>query len=89
MGAVFVVLGLLSLWYNWHTLIADGEFSIKMTVFGPFAVFGGLFMAKRPEWAGPVKPDSAPGQKRAMLLVVALTAVASALDFYFLWAHLR
>lgn len=87
-GAVFVLLGLFGFWWNWHELTATGAFSIKLTIFSPLGVFGGLLMAFRPEWAGPRQPDAQADQKIAVIAVMLLTAVASAADFYFL-SHYR
>ena len=56
-------------YYNWSRLHGEGEYSLKMAVFGPVGVVGGLFLLLFPGMGG--KPETA----RAKLIVLAVFAV--------------
>src|SRR5436305_9003929 len=73
-GAAMVVAGIAGFLYNRHLAATSHEFYIKLCVFAPLAVFGGLLMAIRPEWAGPYRPDSSRNQKIALFSVIGLMA---------------
>ena len=69
-------------WYNWHLAATAGEFYIKLCIFGPLGVFGGLLIAARPDWIGPVGKNSSQAQKAALFAVIGLMAIFSGVDFY-------
>jgi hypothetical protein len=77
-----MALGAAGWWYNWHLASARGEFSIKLCVFVPLALAGGLLLAVRPDWAGPWRADSTRSRKIAMIAVIVVMAVGSAIEFF-------
>jgi len=81
-GLLMVVLGLAGWWYNWHLAETEGRFYIKMCVFVPLAVGGGLLVAVRPDWIGPWRSDSSPAHKTALIALIGFMAVASGVDMY-------
>ena len=83
-GAVFILIGLVGWWYNWHTVMTEGYFNIKLTILGPLGLFGGLLMMVRPEFAGPLRPDSPKAHKMSMFVLIGLMAVVAGIDFYLL-----
>lgn len=82
LGGLFIVLGLAAWWYEWHMLMTEGRYSIRLGVFAPLGVFGGLLMIFYPEAAGPMRPDTPKPQKVATLVTLALFAVASGINMY-------
>jgi hypothetical protein len=86
-GLLVMLLGVGGWWYNWHLLSTEGYFYIKLCLFGPLALGGGLLFMVRPEWTGPWRTDSTRGHKAALISVVAFMAVASGIDMYFLKTH--
>jgi hypothetical protein len=83
-GIVMIVLGIAGWIYNHHLVATEGAFYIRLCIFSPLAVFGGLLVAVRPEWIGPVRKDSPPAQKTATWVVIGLMAVVSGIDLYLL-----
>jgi len=74
--------------YNWHLLRTEHQFYPKLTILGPLGVFGGLLMMHRPEWSGPLRPDSTTAHKTALISLIALMAVGAGIDYYCL-SHYR
>src|SRR5215471_11789257 len=81
-GLAMVAAGITGWWYNWHLAQTQGEFYLKLTIFGPLAVAGGLLMAIRPEWAGPLRLGSSRAHKIALFAVIGFMFVFSGIDFY-------
>lgn len=81
-GLVAIVLGVGGWWYNHHLAAEEGRFYIKLCVFSALAVPGGLLMILKPEWCGPIRPQSTPAHKLALSVVIGLMAVGSGIDFY-------
>ena len=76
-----IALGAAGWWYN-ASLAADGQFSLKLCILGPLGVFGGLLMLVRPDWAGPLRKDSSPAHKAALVGLIVLMAAGSGITFY-------
>ena len=53
-------------YYNWTRLNTEGEYSMKVAVFAPIGVVGGLFLLFFPESGG--KPETTAGKVIAMLV---------------------
>ena len=83
-GVLAIAAGFAGWWYNRHLAATEGQFYIKLCVFAPLAVFGGLLMAVRPQWAGPLRPDSTRAHKLALCVVIGLMAVLSGIEFFHL-----
>ena len=83
-GLLMVAIGAAGWWYNWHLAATQNQFSIKLCLLGPLGVFGGLLMALRPEWAGPLRSDSTRTHRISMFGVMGLMFAFSGIDFYLL-----
>lgn len=81
-AGAMVLAGIAGWMYNWHLERVEGHFYIKLCVFAPLAVFGGIMMMIRPQWAGPWRTDSSRGHKVALLLLIATMAIVSGADMY-------
>ena len=44
LALVLIVLGIGLVYLNWHQLLKDGTYSMKMAAFGPLIGVGGLFL---------------------------------------------
>ena len=62
---------------------------MKLTVLGPLGLLGGLLMIWKPEWTGPIRPDSAKAHKTALMLLCVLMMLLSGIDYYFLLHYHR
>jgi hypothetical protein len=74
---ILVFAGLI--YYNWHQLSSEGEYSLRLAAFGPLGVVGGLFVLLFPEKGG--KPETA-RDKVVALLVFAVGLAAGLLNWY-------
>jgi hypothetical protein len=83
-GLIMIAAGIAGWCYNHHLAASEGKFYIRLCVFAPLGVFGGLLMLLRPEWAGPLKKNSPIAQKAAVGVVIGLMAIASGVDLYWL-----
>jgi hypothetical protein len=77
-----IAIGIAGWWYNWHLATTSGEFYVKLIIIGPLGLFGGLLMFLRPEWAGPLRPDSTQAHKFALFALIGLICIVSGIDFY-------
>jgi hypothetical protein len=83
-GLLMMAAGVAGWWYNRHLAATEHQFYIKLCVFEPLAVFGGLLLVVRPEWARPMQAGSTRAHKIAVCTVMALTAVLSGVEFFHL-----
>jgi hypothetical protein len=74
---ILVCLGLT--FYNWHQLLQEGRYSLKMAAFGPVGVIGGLFILIFPSMAG--KPTTTK-EKIIVLIVFGVGMVAGLINWY-------
>lgn len=81
-GAGMMVIGLLGWWYNWYLAATEGYFRIKLCLLAPLGFFGGLLFLVRPDFAGPLRPNSSRGHKLALASVIAAMTIFSGIDFY-------
>lgn len=81
-GLAMIAAGAAGWWYNEHLAATAGHFYIKLCVFAPLGVFGGMLVLLRPDWAGPLRSDSSRGHKAALATVIGLMAIASGLEMY-------
>lgn len=88
-AALGIAIGIAAVWFNWHVRTTDGYFYIKLTILGPLGVFGGLLMLFRPQWTGPIRPDSTREHKIALGLLIALSAIGAFTDFWLLHSYHR
>ena len=74
---IAVSLGLI--YYNWHQLLQEGRYSLKLAAFGPVGIIGGLFLLIFPSMGG--KPTTT-RQKIIVMVVFAIGVVAGLINWY-------
>ena len=74
---IIVSIGLI--YYNWHQLLQEGRYSMKLAAFGPVVGIGGVFLLLFPSMAG--KPTTAK-EKIIALTVVAIGLMAGLINWY-------
>ena len=74
---ILVSIGLI--YYNWHQLLQEGRYSMKLAAFGPVVGIGGLFLLLFPSMAG--KPTTAK-EKIIVLIVFVIGLVAGLINWY-------
>jgi len=78
--AVVLILGSVGLiYYNWHQLLEEGRYSLKLAAFAPVGVIGGLFLLLFPSMGG--KPTTAK-EKIIVLTVFGIGVVAGLINWY-------
>ena len=78
--AVLLILFSIGLtYYNWHQLLQDRAYSLKLATFGPVIGVGGLFLMMFPSMAG--KPTTAK-EKIIVLGVLVIGMVAGLVNWY-------
>lgn len=83
-GLIMIFAGIGGWYYNHHLAAAEGEFYIRLFVFAPLGIFGGILLLLRPEWVGPIRKNSLRAQKVSLGVVIGLMAVISGIDMYLL-----
>jgi hypothetical protein len=81
-GLAMILAGIGGWFYNHHLAATEGEFYVRLCVFSPLGVLGGLLMLLRPEWSGPPKKDSPRAQKVSLFAILGIMTVFSGLDLY-------
>jgi len=56
LGLIIIAVFAIIMYINWTQLNSEGKYSIKMAVFGPLGIIGGLFILAFPSNAG--KPQT-------------------------------
>jgi CDP-diglyceride synthetase len=74
---ILVSIGLV--YYNWHQLLRERTYSMKLAAFGPVVGVGGLYMLLFPSMAG--KPTTAK-EKIIVLIVLVIGMVAGLINWY-------
>ena len=67
------------IYYNWHLLMQEGRYYIKLATFGPVGVVGGFFLLLFPSRGG--RPTTT-GGKIVALLVFGIGFVAGFVNWY-------
>jgi hypothetical protein len=80
LGLVLILVGVGLVYFNWHQLLKDGTYSMKMAAFGPLIGVGGLFLLLFPSMGG--KPTTA--KEKVTVLVVFVIGLASGLVNWYL-----
>jgi hypothetical protein len=81
-GLTMFFAGIAGGYYNHYLAATEGEYYIRLCVFAPLGVIGGLLMLLRPDWAGPLRSDSSRAHKTSMFVGIGLMAVISGIDMY-------
>ena len=79
MAVIIIVIFAGLIYINWHQLISDGSYSMKLAAFGPVGVIGGLFLLLFPAKGG--KPETT-RDKVIALLVLGIGLVAGLYNWY-------
>jgi hypothetical protein len=79
LALVLILLGVGLLYFNWHQLLKDGSYSMKLAAFGPLIGVGGLFLLLFPSMGG--KPTTAK-EKIILLVVFVVGLVAGLVNWY-------
>jgi hypothetical protein len=74
---ILVSVGLV--YYNWHQLLRDGSYSLKLAAFGPVVGVGGILLLLFPALGG--KPTTAK-EKIIVLLVFVIGLAAGLVNWY-------
>jgi len=79
---VLMLVGAGSWWFVWHQLVTEGSYSLRLSLLGPFGLFGGLFLLIRPQWSGPWRNDTPTAQKVGTVLLMAAILAALGINYY-------
>ena len=74
---ILVSVGLI--YYNWHQLLQEGSYSMKLAAFGPLVLIGGFYLLIFPSKAG--KPTTTK-EKLITLIVFVIGLVAGLINWY-------
>ncbi len=74
---ILVFIGLV--YYNWHQLLTEGRYSLKLAAFGPVGIIGGIYLLLFPSMGG--KPKTAK-EKIIALTVFLIGVVAGLINWY-------
>ena len=74
---ILVCIGLI--YYNWHQLLQEHQYSMKLAAFAPVGVIGGLYLLIFPSTGG--KPTTAK-EKIIALIVFGIGVVAGLINWY-------
>jgi hypothetical protein len=80
LGLVLILLGVGLVYFNWHQLLKDGSYSLKLAAFGPLVGVGGLFLIFFPAMGG--KPNTT--KERIIVLIVFVIGLAAGLVNWYL-----
>jgi hypothetical protein len=67
------------IYYNWHQLLDEGRYSVKLAAFGPVGVIGGIFLLLFPSMGG--RPTTTK-EKIVALLVLGIGMGAGLINWY-------
>jgi hypothetical protein len=76
-GLILVSIGLI--YFNWHQLLQEGRYSMKLAAFGPVVGIGGIYLLIFPSRGG--KPTTA-REKIIGLIVFGIGLVAGLINWY-------
>jgi hypothetical protein len=79
LGLVLLILGIGLVYFNWHQLLKDGSYSLKLAAFGPLVAIGGVFLIFFPSMGG--KPNTTK-EKLILLFVFVLGLAAGLVNWY-------
>jgi hypothetical protein len=80
LALVLILLAIGLVYYNWHQLLKEGSYSMKLAAFGPLIGVGGLYLLLFPSMAG--KPTTA--KEKVMVLIVFVVGLVAGLVNWFL-----
>lgn len=74
---ILVSIGLV--YYNWHQLLTEGRYSLKLAAFGPVLIIGGVYLLLFPSMGGKPKTTK---EKMIALTVFLIGLVAGLVNWY-------
>ena len=77
LALIVVSVGLI--YFNWHQLLQEGRYSMKLAAFGPVVGIGGVYLLLFPSMIG--KPTTAK-EKIIVFIVLAVGLVAGLINWY-------
>jgi hypothetical protein len=66
LALLLIVVSIGLIYFNWHQLLGEGRYSMKIAAFGPLIGIGGVFLMLFPSMAG--KPTT--GKEKVVVLIV-------------------
>ena len=81
LGIIIIAVFAVIMYINWTQLNSEGKYSIKMAVFGPVGIIGGLFVLAFPTKAG--KPQTTL-DKVLVIAVFVVGILAGLVNWYFM-----
>ena len=79
LAVLLILLSIGLVYYNWHRLLQDRQYSAKLATFGPVVGLGGLFLMMFPSMAG--RPTTTK-EKIIVLGVLVIGMVAGLVNWY-------
>ena len=76
---VLVIVSIGLIYFNWHQLLQEGHYSLKLAAFAPLGVIGGIFLLIFPSMGG--KPATA-REKIVVLIVFGIGILAGLVNWY-------
>ncbi len=76
---VLILISIGLIYYNWHQLLHEGSYSLKLAAFGPVIAIGGLYLLIFPSMGR--KPTTAK-EKITVLIVFGIGLVAGLINSY-------
>jgi hypothetical protein len=76
---LLILVSVALVYYNWHQLLGEGRYSMKLAAFGPVVGVGGLYLLLFPSMGG--KPTTAK-EKIIVLIVLVIGMVAGLINWY-------
>lgn len=79
LALILILVSVVIIYINWHQLLQEGRYSVKMAALGPLVGIGGLYLLVFPSKAG--KPSTA-REKITVLIVFAIGLLAGLVNWY-------
>jgi hypothetical protein len=79
LALVLIVISAGLIYFNWHQLLQEGRYSVKLAAFGPVIGIGGVFLMFFPSMVG--KPSTAK-EKFIVLIVFGIGLGAGLINWY-------
>jgi hypothetical protein len=79
LALILIVLSAGLIYFNWHQLLQEGRYSVKLAAFGPVIGTGGVFLMFFPSMVG--KPTTAK-EKIIVLIVFGIGLGAGLINWY-------
>ena len=78
-GVLVIAISAALMWWNWHVLLTERQYYIKLAVFGPIGIIGGFFLILFPQRSGKPKDTK---ERVVSLGVLGVGVIAGLLNWY-------